>query len=295
MKPLPPRGEVILTDGALGTEYQRRGLPPGACADFLNLDAPTKVYDVTRSYVAAGSDAVLTTTFRANGVTLRDYGRAADTRAINVASAKIAREAAGPARLVFGDVGPSGKMLMAGEVNEDELRRGFAEQCEGLAEGGVDAIVLETFSDLAEAKIALAAAMAAGKPAIVSFAFDTGRSKDRTLMGVTPEQAAVEMADAGACAVGANCGTGLESYIDICRRFAAATPLPVWIKPNGGLPEMVDGEIRYRSTPQQFAAVIPAYIEAGATYIGGCCGTNPDFIGAAAVVVARYRTSRASA
>jgi methionine synthase I (cobalamin-dependent) len=294
MSALPRRGDVILTDGALGTEYQRLGLPVGACADFWCLDAPARVYEVTRSYVLAGSDAVLTTTFRANSVTLADYGRAADARAINRAAAVIARDAAGSGRLVLGDVGPCGKMLMTGEVSKDDLRRAFSEQCEALAEGGVDAIVLETFSDLTEARIALGAGCSAGLPVIASFAFDTGRNKDRTMMGVTPEQAAQEMSAAGAYAVGANCGNGFRSYVDICARIAGATTLPVWIKPNGGLPEIVDGKVTYRSTAEEFASYVPVYIEAGATFVGGCCGTNPDFIRAAAAVIGERRKAIAS-
>lgn len=285
MRRMPSAGEVILTDGALGTQYQRLGLPVGSCADFWNLEAPDRVYQVTKAYADAGSDAVLTTTFRANTVTLADYGRAADTSAINRAAARIAREAAGEDRLVFGDIGPSGKMLLAGEVSEDELRRGFAEQCEALADGGVDAIALETFSDVAEARIALEAARTTGKPVIVSFAFDTGKNKDRTMTGLKPEDAARQMEEAGAYAVGANCGAGFDSFADLCRRFRAVTALPLWIKPNGGLPEMVDGSIVYRSTPEQFAMAVPGYVEAGATFIGGCCGTNPDFIRAAAEVL----------
>ena len=276
---------VVLTDGALGTEYQRLGLPVGSCADFWTLENPDRVYEVTKAYADAGSDVVLTTTFRANGVTLADYGRSEETRAINVAGARIARQAAGPDKRVFGDVGPSGKLLLAGEISEDELRRGFAAQCDALAEGGVDAIVLETFSDAGEALIALEVARATGKPVIVSFAFDTGRNQDRTMTGLTPEQAARQMADAGADGVGANCGSGFDAFTLLCRRFRETTSLPVWIKPNAGLPELSGGTLTYRSLPEEFAAAIPAYVEAGATYIGGCCGTSPAFIRAAAEVL----------
>jgi methionine synthase I (cobalamin-dependent) len=284
-------GDVQLTDGALGTEYQRLGLPSGMCADVWALEAPHHVYAVTKAYADAGSDAVLTTTFRANAVTLADYGRAADAAAINRAAARIAREAA-PGKLVLGDIGPSGKMLMSGEVGERELEAAFAQQSEALAESGVNALVLETFSDLDEAKIALAAARRTGMPVIVSFAFDTGRNKDRTMTGLTPEQAAREMTDAGACAVGANCGAGFEGYVEICRRIRAATNLPVWIKPNAGLPEIVNGEITYSATAEQFARYVPRYVEAGANFIGGCCGTNPAFIRSAAGALAAIRIAR---
>jgi methionine synthase I (cobalamin-dependent) len=286
---------VTLTDGALGTEYQKLGLPPGECADFWNLEAPERVLQVTGSYVDAGSRAVLTTTFRANAITLADYGRAGDVVAINRAAGRLCRQAAGDRAVVLGSVGPSGKMLVSGEVTEVDLARAFAEQCESLAEGGVRGFVIETFSDLAEAKIALSAAMHTGLAAIVSFAFDTGRNKDRTMMGVTPEQAAKEMTDAGAYGVGANCGVGFDEYVDICRRLRAATSIPVWIKPNGGLPEMVDGRATYRSTPTQFASKVPLYVKAGANFIGGCCGTTPDFIRAAAVALAELKSAKAEA
>jgi methionine synthase I (cobalamin-dependent) len=186
-------------------------------------------------------------------------------------------------------------MLVSGEVTEMDLARAFAEQCESLAEGGVRGFIIETFSDLSEAKIALSAALHTGLPAIVSFAFDTGRNKDRTMMGVTPEQAAREMENSGAYGVGANCGVGFDEYVEICRRLRSATSMPVWIKPNGGLPEMVDGRTVYRSTPQQFASKVPLYVEAGASFIGGCCGTNPDFIRAAAVVLADLKSAKAEA
>src|SRR5262245_14650015 len=143
MRCLAKAGQVQLLDGALGTEYQRLGVLPGFCPDLLNLHAPDKVYQVTRSYVEAGSDVILTTTFRANSVALAEWNHAREAAAINRAAAEIARDAAGD-RPVLGDVGPSGGPR--GDVAASELRVAFCEQCEALAEGGVDGIVLETFS-----------------------------------------------------------------------------------------------------------------------------------------------------
>ena len=137
-------------------------------------------------------------------------------------------------------------------------------------------------SDIAEAALALAAAQKTGLPVVVSFTFDTGKNKDRTMTGATPEQAAHQLTDAGASVIGANCGVGIGEYIPICRRLRAATSLPLWIKANAGLPEMVDGQPVYRTAPEQFAAQLPALVEAGATFVGGCCGTTPDFIRAVA-------------
>jgi len=126
--------------------------------------------------------------------------------------------------------------------------------------------------------LAVQAERATGLPVVACMVFDAGKNKDRTLMGATPEQVAAELTAAGADVIGANCGQGIAGYIPICRRLRAATDRPLWIKPNAGLPEVVDGRTVYRTTPEEFAAHIPALLEAGASFIGGCCGTTPDFI-----------------
>jgi methionine synthase I (cobalamin-dependent) len=247
------------------------------------------VEDVIRGYVEAGSDIVLTVTFRANRVTLAQHGLAGEVERINRAGVEIARRAAGGRALVFASLGPTGKLLMAGEVAPEEVRAAFEEQSRAVAAAGADAIVIETMTDLDEAELAVAAARVTGLPVGCSVVFDSGRNKDRTMMGATPEQAAARLEAVGAAFVGANCGVGIESYIPVCRRLHAATTLPVWIKPNAGLPEMVDGKAVYRTTPEEFAARVPALVEAGASYIGGCCGTNPQFIRAAAAAIAAVR------
>jgi methionine synthase I (cobalamin-dependent) len=266
----------VLTDGAWGTELQKRGLSLGACPDTWNLERPDAVAEVACSYVDAGSRVILTNTFRANRVAM-----AADIRAINRAGAQISRRAADGRAYVFASLGPTGKLLKAGEIEAAEVSAAFAEQAEALAEGGADALLIETLSDLEEASLALAAARGTGLPVIVSFTFDTGKKKDRTLTGATPEQAAKRMTEEGADAVGANCGIGIAEYVPICQRLRAATQLPIWIKANAGLPEMPTGIPIYTTTPEQFAQHVPALIDAGANFLGGCCGTTPDFIRAA--------------
>jgi methionine synthase I (cobalamin-dependent) len=169
-------------------------------------------------------------------------------------------------------------MLMMGEVGEDELQAVFAEQAAAIAAAGADGIVVETMTDPAEAKLAVAAARQTGLPVVACMCFDSGPHHDRTMMGTTPEQAAEILAAAGADAVGANCGQGIEGFAEICRRMKAAAGLPVWIKANAGLPEIEDGQAVYRQTPQQFAEFLPALIDAGASFVGGCCGTSPAFI-----------------
>jgi|SRR5581483_3179084 len=272
----------ILTDGAWGTELQRRGLPLGSCPDQWNLLHPDKVAEVAQSYVEAGSRVILTNTFRGNRIALSGYSLEHDTFQINRAGAAISRQAAGKSARVFASLGPTGKMLSIGQVTPEQVTLAFEEQAASLAEGGADALLIETMSDLEEASLALAAARNTGLPVIVSFTFDTGRNKDRTMTGVTPEQAAHRMTEEGADAIGANCGIGIAEYVPICRRLRAATHLPIWIKANAGLPEMEDGTPVYRTTAEQFAQHLPDLIEAGAKFVGGCCGTSPDFIRAAA-------------
>jgi len=275
-----------LADGAWGTELQKRGLGVGECPDAWNLSHPEAVAEIARRYSEAGSRVVLTNTFRGNPISLAAHGLAQRAVEINRAGVDLSKKAGGTA-LVFGSVGPSGKLFAAGEVSEEELAAAFRTQVEALAAGGADALLLETFSEVEEALIVLRAGKAMGLPVIVSFAFDTGKNKDRTMTGVTPERAAAAMTEAGADAVGANCGVGIEQVVEICRRMRAATRLPLWMKPNAGLPELVNGSIEYRVTAQQFASSVPLLREAGASFIGGCCGTNPEFIRAAAAALSR--------
>ncbi len=274
-----------LTDGAWGTEFQQQGLVAGECPDHWNIAFPDKVLNVARSYVNAGSQIILTNTFRSNRITLAGHGLADQVEILNGQGVALSRQAASDRAAVFASIGPTGKMLMMGETSEDEMMAAFTEQSEALVNAGADALILETMTDLAEAKIALAAARRAGIPVIVSFVFDSGKQKDRTMMGATPEQVAQEITDAGADALGANCGLGISGFIPLCRRLKAATSLPIWIKANAGLPEIVEGKPFYRMSPQEFASFVPALVEAGASFIGGCCGTNPSFISCCSAVL----------
>lgn len=281
-------GPLIL-DGAWGTELQVQGLEPGACPDAWNLTHSEQVASVARSYVQAGSRIILTNTFGANRVVLSRHGLAEKAADINRAGARISCEAAAGKAIVFASIGPSGKLLVMGEVSEAELSDAFNEQAQALAEGGVDGLVLETFTDLDELRIALAAAKTTGLPVVACMVFDSGAAKDKTAMGVAPEKAAKSLTEAGADAIGANCGRGVEGYIPICRRLRAATDLPIWVKPNAGLPKLEEGRISYDVTPTQFAAGVMDLLEAGANLVGGCCGTSPKFISAIAQALAVLR------
>jgi len=272
------KGAPVVLDGAWGTQLQLRGLPVGGCPDEWNLSHPEQVEEVARSYVVAGSQVILTNTFGSNPVTLERHGLADRVAEINRAGVEISRRAAAGKARVFASIGPSGVMLMMGDKSPEQLRAAFSVQAEALAQAGADGLVIETMSDPAEAVLALEAAKATGLPVVVCMTFDSGKNRDRTMMGTTPEQAAEQLTAAGADVIGANCGAGPENYVEICRRLKSATDRPVWIKPNAGLPEVVNGQTVYRLSPADFASYVPRLVDAGASFIGGCCGTTPEFI-----------------
>ena len=272
----------LVTDGAWGTELHKRGLAAGETPDVWNLQHPERVEEVGTAYREAGSQVILTNTFRSNPMTLAGCGLAGDTEAINRAGVAISRKAAAGKALVFASIGPTGKLLMTGDVTEEEVRRAFSMQAAALAGAGADALLIETMSDLSEARLALAAACETGLPVIVSFAFDSGRKHDRTMMGATPEDAARAAEEGGASAVGANCGAGPAAFAEICRRMRAACGLPVWLKPNAGMPSLVAGEVLYSESAEEFAASAAGLLGMGASFVGGCCGTSPEFIRALA-------------
>ncbi|MDR3719512.1 MAG: homocysteine S-methyltransferase family protein [Bryobacteraceae bacterium] len=269
----------LLSDGAWGTELIARGLEPGTCPDLWNLTNPEAVASVARAYVEAGSRVILTNTFRANPVSL-PADCAARAAEINAAGVRISKQAAGSQALVFASIGPTGRLILAGEISEGEVRAAYDVQTKALAGAGADALLIETQSDPDEAEIILRAAKATGLPVVVSFTFDTGKAHDRTLTGAKPEQVAARMEAAGADAIGSNCGAGIDQFLGLCQRLRAVTQLPLWMKPNAGLPVVEDGKLHYRQSPEEFAAHLPALLEAGASFVGGCCGTSPAFVAA---------------
>jgi methionine synthase I (cobalamin-dependent) len=271
----------ILTDGAWGTQLQARGLAVGEFPDLWNIDHPEKVLEVARAYVAAGSQVILTNTFGANRIRLAVHGLENRAVELNQRGAALSKEAAGTSAKVFASIGPTGALLMSGDVTPEQVSAAFAEQAQALAQGGADALVVETMADLEEACLAVKAAGQTGLPVVACMVFDSGKDHDRTMMGTTPEAAAKALVEAGADVVGANCGQGIVGFIPICRRMHAAVPVPIWAKANAGLPEMIGGVAVYQTAPEDFAAHIPELVQAGASFVGGCCGTSPQFIAAA--------------
>ena len=270
----------VITDGAWGTELQARGLASGTCSESCCLDQPELPAAVARAYIDSGAKIILTNSFGGNRLTLARHGEEARTRDLNIAAARCSvREANGKA-LVFGSIGPTGKMIMMGEVGPDELEDVFSEQASALAEGGVHGLVIETMTDRDELAAALRGARTTGLPVAACMAFGSGPEYDRTMMGVSVEEAVETMEKEGATICGSNCGIGVDHILPICERFKRATNKPIWMKPNAGLPEMEKGRTIYRMTPDHFAEQAAKLVTAGARFIGGCCGTSPVFISA---------------
>ena len=270
----------LIADGGWGTELQKRGLPPGEPPEAWNLSRPEDVLAVARSYVEAGADIILTNTFGGSPLKLAKVHLEGKLLEINRRGAEISKQAAGDRALVFASIGPSGEFIAPlGTISEADMVKGFADQASALAEGGADGIVVETMMDLAEAKAALKAAREnTSLPVAVTLTFNKGPKGYATMMGVRPEQAAAELEKAGAHIIGANCGAGIDVMIELMGMVRSATTLPVWCKPNAGLPELVEGKTVYRETPEMMASQVGPLVQAGANIVGGCCGTTPAHI-----------------
>ncbi len=275
------KGEIIISDGALGTLLQAAGLEPGVCPELWNLDFPERIEAIARAYVEAGSQAVETNTFGANRFKLSHYGLQDKVVELNSKAVEITRRAIGPNRVVLGSVGPTGVLLMMGEVSEDELYEAFKEQCVALANAGADAICIETMTAIDEATIAVKAAKEnTGLEVICTMTFDKTIQGDfRTMMGVSPEDMTIALKEAGADIIGTNCGNGMENMIPIVEAIHRTLPeMPILVHANAGKPHYHDGKNIFDETPEITASYVPELIKAGATCIGGCCGTTPDHI-----------------
>ena len=272
--------KLLVADGAWGTELNNRGLPTGVAPELWNLENPDAVRSVAAAYVEAGADIVITNTFGGNGFKLAKADLANHAEEVNRRGVELSREAAGDKALVLASLGPTGEFLEPlGETTEEEMIEIFAHQARACAAGNPDGFVVETMTDLGEAKAALAGALQASDlPVIVSMTFDKGATGYATMMGVTPTQAATELDAAGATMIGTNCGAGIVNAIEIVALLREGTAKPIWAKPNAGLPELVNGETVFRQTPEETVAYFPLLVEAGAHIVGGCCGTTPTHI-----------------
>ena len=276
-------GKIIIADGATGSNLQQRGLPDGKSGEAWVLENPKAILALARDFIAAGAEILLTCTFGASRLHLANMGLEAECEQINLTAAKLARQAAeSSGAFVAGSIGPTGQMLDPyGPLAAADAEAAFAEQARFLATGGVDLIVVETQFDLGEAVAAVRGVRSAcDLPLVCSFSYDRGT---RTMMGVSPAKAARAMHELDVDLLGINCGRSLADNLAALQELRVATSLPIWFKPNAGLPVTNDqGNGMYQTTPQQMAEAVPAWIAAGARVIGGCCGTSPEHLNAIA-------------
>jgi len=284
------RDRVVVTDGAWGTQLQQRGLAVGHCPELWNVDSPQVVEAVAAAYVDAGSEIIITNTFGANAFVLGKHGLAGRVGELAEAGVAISRRVAGGAAAVFASLGPSGKIVMMQEAAPEQLYDAFAEAARAFANGGADAVVAETMTELAEVDLAVRAVREnTDLPVVTSLTFDSGSEKTATMMGVTPADVVNQLAPAGVEAFGANCGVGPERYVKVVELYREATDAPIWVKANAGVPEVKEGRNVFPLGPEQYASFVPALVDAGANFIGGCCGTTPAHIAAIRKAVDQLR------
>ena len=278
---------VLLADGATGTNYQNMGIEPGVAPEEWVFDAPDRVRELHRRFVEAGSDLVLTCTFGATAPRLADGPLAGRATEVNARAVELAREAAGDDRLVAGSLGPTGQLVEPyGLLTRETAVDAYAEQARALAGAGADLLVLETFFALEEALWAVEGARSATDlPIVASFSFDQGT---HTMMGLSPTDVVSAVAPLGVAALGANCGRSLEDTDAIVTEFLAAAPsVPLWVKPNAGVPRIVGDTVVYEADPETLAEHVRVYVERGARIVGGCCGSTPEHIAAIARALGR--------
>lgn len=276
-------GRLLVSDGAWGTFLQKKGMKPGECPELWCVTHRADVLDIAKGYIAAGADMIESDSFGGTRCKLEHFGLADRTVELNKAAASISREAAGPDKWVIASVGPTGLMTAMGDVTEKDLYDFFKEQVVALAEGGADAICVETMSALDEAVAAIRAVRDNTRCEVIcTFTFErTVQGEYRTMMGVSPAEAAKACVEAGAQVIGANCGNGMERMIEIVREIRKAAPkTPILVHANAGLPKNVNGVDVFPETPADMAGRVPALVAAGANIIGGCCGTTPAHIAA---------------
>ena len=274
-------GKVLLADGAAGTQLQNIGLEAGLAPEAWVLERPDKIRTLHQSYVEAGANVILTCTFGGTRYRLAHHGLDGQVYEINRRAAELAREVASEDLFVAGDMGPTGQLLKPlGVLSPEEMSSAYAEQASGLADGGADFLLIETMSDLGEAKAAIQGARrTTNLPIVCTFSFDT---HGRTMMGIKPEAVAQEIGPLVE-GVGANCGRDPAEFEDFVRAIRQVSPEAiVWAKPNAGLPRLVGDDVIYDAPPEYMSQIALGLCEAGAQVVGGCCGTTPEHIAAMA-------------
>ena len=273
-------GETLISDGGIGTYLQSHGLEAGGDPEEFNITNPETVKLMAKEYYDAGSDIVLTNTFGGTIFRQKHYGLDHKVHELNEQAALIAKSQTPEGKFVLGSVGPTGQFLEPyGDISEKDMYEGFKQQILALEAGGVDGIILETMTALEEAAIAIKVALENTNLLIAAtMTFDKGPRGFFTMMGITPEDAAIELSNAGAHIVGSNCGNGIDNMIEIAQKMRDSTDRPLIIHSNAGIPSMKSGNIIYPETPEYMAERFMKLKDIGINIIGGCCGTSPTHI-----------------
>lgn len=275
------RGYPLVADGASGTMLMERGLEPGLAPESFNLKSPEILEEVARLYVEAGADLIHTNTFGGSSLKLASQHLGDEVEAVNRSAVVAARRAAGEKVVVSLSCGPTGRLLKPyGDADPEMVSESFRRQLEVAIAAGVDAVTVETMTDLAEARLAVKAARSISDslPVLATMTFDATSRGFFTIMGVSIEEAAVGLEEVGADVIGSNCGNGIEKMIEIARELSKVSRLPLLIQANAGLPQLRDGRAFYPETPDFMAEKARELVDLGVAIIGGCCGTTPQHI-----------------
>ncbi len=272
-------GKTLVSDGATGTNLQARGLSLGMPGEMWVLEKPEEIVRLHQDFIAAGSDIILTCTFGGSRIRLEQKDMQNRTSELNKTAVLLARQAVeGTSVLVAGSIGPLGQLLKPlGTIEPEDARKAYTEQAGLLSEAGVDLLLIETQYDLEEARIAVEGAQSVSSlPIILSFSYDRGT---RTMMGVKPAQMAEIFSAMNVAVLGINCGKSLENNLEALKQLCVITSLPIWFKPNAGLPTLdASGNPVYDVNPEAMGQQVSQWVEAGASIVGGCCGTSPEHL-----------------
>lgn len=280
--------KVLVSDGAIGSLLFEKGLNAGDCPERFNLEHPEVLAEIAQAYLQAGADIIQTNTFGASPLKLSDYNLDDKTKDINQKAVEIVKQVVNSKTFISGSVGPTGKMLLPyGDIEPTVMKENYKRQIGILIESGVDLLCIETMTDLNEAVIAIQSAreISSDIPIIATMTFDVIPQGCVTIMGHGLAKVCNKLEETGANVIGSNCGNGTKNMITIAKEFIANSKLPVIIQSNAGIPTIIDDQVFYQETPEEFANFTKILIELGVSIIGGCCGTTPNHIRAIRQIV----------